>query len=159
MDCSGSSRSASGQINLRCLASSCACSSRFQRTSRTSMDFWPSGESIHSNPLAAARGAVPASAFKFDVESYCFRREATHEVDRLQSFRMREFVCVGSPRQALEFRSRWLAHAQAMADDLALPFRIAPASDPFFGRAAPLIAQSQIEQSLKFELLVPVRSA
>src|SRR6202166_1415149 len=48
MDCSRSSRSASGQINLRCLASSCACSSRFQRTSRTSMDFWPSGESIHS---------------------------------------------------------------------------------------------------------------
>src|SRR6202142_4251196 len=39
MDCSRSSRSASGQINLRCLASSCACSSRFQRTSRTSMDF------------------------------------------------------------------------------------------------------------------------
>ena len=110
-------------------------------------------------PLAAARGAVPARALKFDVESYCFRREATYEVDRLQSFRMREFVCMGSPRQALEFRSRWLAHAQAMADDLALPFRIAPASDPFFGRAAPLIAQSQIEQSLKFELLVPVRSA
>jgi seryl-tRNA synthetase len=110
-------------------------------------------------PLAAARGAVPASALKFDVASYCFRREATHEIDRLQAFRMREFVCMGSPRQALDFRSRWLARAQAMADDLALPHRIAPASDPFFGRAAPLIAQSQIEQSLKFELLIPIRSA
>ena len=51
-------------------------------------------------PLAAARGAVPARALKFDVESYCFRREATHEIDRLQAFRMREFVCMGSPRQA-----------------------------------------------------------
>jgi seryl-tRNA synthetase len=110
-------------------------------------------------PLAAARGAVPASALKFDVASYCFRREATYEIDRLQAFRMREFVCMGSPLQALDFRSRWLARAQAMADDLALPHRIAPASDPFFGRAAQLIAQSQIEQSLKFELLIPVRSA
>jgi seryl-tRNA synthetase len=110
-------------------------------------------------PLAAARGAVPASAIKFDVASYCFRREATHEIDRLQAFRMREFVCMGSPRQALDFRSRWLSRAQGIADDLALPHRIAPASDPFFGRAAQLIAQSQIEQSLKFELLIPVRSA
>jgi seryl-tRNA synthetase len=109
-------------------------------------------------PLAAARGEVPLSALKFDVASYCFRCEATHEIDRLQAFRMREFVCMGSPQQALDFRTRWLAHAQAMADGLALPHRIAPASDPFFGRAAPLIAQGQIEKSLKFELLIPVRS-
>src|ERR1700732_1294123 len=39
MDCSRSSRSASGQINLRCLASSCARSSRFHRASRTAMGF------------------------------------------------------------------------------------------------------------------------
>jgi seryl-tRNA synthetase len=26
-------------------------------------------------PLAASRGAVPASSLRFDVESYCFRRE------------------------------------------------------------------------------------
>jgi seryl-tRNA synthetase len=110
-------------------------------------------------PLAAARGAVPAGALKFDVASYCFRREATHEIDRFQAFRMREFVCMGSPRQAFDFRSRWLARAQAIADALALPYRIAPASDPFFGRAAKLIAQSQVEQSLKFEMLIAVRSA
>jgi seryl-tRNA synthetase len=110
-------------------------------------------------PLAAARGAVPDGALKFDVASYCFRRESTHEIDRLQAFRMREFVCIGSPQQALDFRTRWLERSQGMADDLALPHcRIAPASDPFFGRAAPLIAQSQIEQSLKFELLIPIRS-
>jgi seryl-tRNA synthetase len=110
-------------------------------------------------PLVAARGAVPASALKFDVASYCFRRETTHEIDRLQAFRMREFVCMGSPQQAFDFRTGWLARAQMMADDLALPHRIATASDPFFGRAARLIAQSQIEQTLKFELLIPIRSA
>jgi seryl-tRNA synthetase len=109
-------------------------------------------------PLAAERGAVPASTLKFDVASYCFRRESTHEIDRLQAFRMREFVCMGSPPQALEFRTRWLDRSEGIADDLGLSCRIAPASDPFFGRAAPLIAQSQIAQSLKFELLIPVRS-
>jgi seryl-tRNA synthetase len=110
-------------------------------------------------PLAEARGRVPAGALKFDVASYCFRRESTHEIDRLKAFRMREFVCMGSPQQALDFRTRWLERSQGITDDLALPdCRIAPASDPFFGRAAPLIAQSQIEQSLKFELLIPVRS-
>ena len=72
---------------------------------------------------------------------------------------MREFVCIGSPQQALDFRTRWLERSHGIADDLALfHCSIAPASDPFFGRAAPLIAQSQIEQSLKFELLIPVRS-
>ena len=33
------------------------------------------------------------------------------------------------------------------------------ASDPFFGRGGKLMAVSQVEQSLKFELLIPVRSA
>ena len=88
-------------------------------------------------PLAASRGAVPAGALKFDVASYCFRREATHEIDRLQAFRMREFVCMGSPRQALDFRSRWLARAQAMADDLALPHRIASPRRATRSSAAP----------------------
>jgi seryl-tRNA synthetase len=110
-------------------------------------------------PLAAARGEVPAGGLKFDVASYCFRREATHEIDRLQAFRMREFGCMGSPQQAADFRDRWMERAPEIADSLALPQRIAPASDPFFGRAARLIAQSQIDQALKFELLIPVRSA
>jgi seryl-tRNA synthetase len=109
-------------------------------------------------PLAAERGVVPGRALKFDVASYCFRREATYEVDRLQAFRMREFVCMGSPEQALDFRERWIARATAIAADLALPHSIASASDPFFGRAARLIAQNQLDQSLKFEMLVPVRA-
>jgi seryl-tRNA synthetase len=110
-------------------------------------------------PLAASRGAVPACGLKFDVESYCFRREASFEVDRLQAFRMREYVCMGSPGEVVDFRARWLERAKDLAEGLGLPHRIAPASDPFFGRAARLIAASQVEQLLKFELLVPLRSA
>jgi seryl-tRNA synthetase len=109
-------------------------------------------------PLAAARGAVPARGLRFDVESYCFRRESTFEVDRLQAFRMREYVCMGRPDDVVAFRARWLETAKELADDLALPYRIAPASDPFFGRAARIIAASQVEQLLKFEFLVPLRS-
>jgi seryl-tRNA synthetase len=48
--------------------------------------------------------------------------------------------------------------AQRLAKLLGLPHRIAPASDPFFGKAGKLAAMSQLEQSLKFELLIPLRS-
>ena len=54
---------------------------------------------------------------------------------------------------------RWMARAQAIADRLGLTYRIEQASDPFFGRGGKLMATSQIEQSLKFELLIPLRSA
>jgi seryl-tRNA synthetase len=40
-----------------------------------------------------------------------------------------------------------------------LTYRIDQASDPFFGRTGKIMAINQIEQSLKFELLIPVRSA
>jgi seryl-tRNA synthetase len=110
-------------------------------------------------PLVASRGEVPAKGLLFDVASDCFRREPSHDLDRLQSFRMREYVCVGTPEQIDDFRRRWMARAEDLAGQLALPYRIEQASDAFFGRGGKLMAMSQIEQALKFELLVPVRSA
>jgi seryl-tRNA synthetase len=109
-------------------------------------------------PLVASRGAVPEDGLMFDVASYCFRREVSHEPGRLQSFRMREYVYVGVPVLALGFRSRWLARAEELVQQLALPYRLAPASDPFFGRVGKIMAMSQVEQALKFELLIPVNS-
>jgi seryl-tRNA synthetase len=110
-------------------------------------------------PLVASRGEVPAQGLLFDVACDCFRREPSKDLDRLQSFRMREYVCIGSPEQINEFRRRWMTQAQALAGQLGLPWRIDHASDPFFGRGGKLMAASQVEQQLKFELLVPVRSA
>ena len=55
-----------------------------------------------------ARRRCLRTGLKFDVESYCFRREATFEVDRLQAFRMREYVCMGTPAEAAAFRARWI---------------------------------------------------
>jgi seryl-tRNA synthetase len=110
-------------------------------------------------PLAASRGAVPANGLIFDVTCECFRREPSKHLDRLQSFRMREYVCIASPGQIADFRNRWMTRARGIADRLGLPYRIEQASEPFFGRGGKLMATSQIEQSLKFELLIPLRSA
>ncbi|MBV9862636.1 MAG: amino acid--[acyl-carrier-protein] ligase [Alphaproteobacteria bacterium] len=109
-------------------------------------------------PLAADRGAVPQQGLYFDVACECFRREPSRHLDRLQSFRMREYVCIARPEQILEFRERWIARAQDMAEQLGLARRIAPASDPFFGRTGQVMAISQLQQELKFELLVPLHS-
>ena len=108
-------------------------------------------------PIAAARGAVPKGGLRFDVACDCFRREPSRDLDRLQSFRMREYVCIGSPEEIHEFRERWIVRAKGIADQLGLSYTIAQASDPFFGRAGQIMAFSQLEQSLKFELLVPLR--
>lgn len=109
-------------------------------------------------PIVAARGPVPAGGLKFDVASDCFRREPSRDLDRLQSFRMREYVCIGAPHEVAAFRERWIAKAGGIAEQLALPCRVEQASDPFFGRVGQMKAVAQIQQALKFELLVPLRS-
>ncbi len=110
-------------------------------------------------PLVASRGDVPADGLLFDVASDCFRREPSKMLDRLQSFRMREYVCLGTPSQIDDFRRRWMTRAQGFAGQLGLSWRIDHASDPFFGRGGKLMAMSQVEQALKFELLIPIHSA
>jgi seryl-tRNA synthetase len=110
-------------------------------------------------PLAASRGSVPAAGLIFDVVCDCFRREPSKMLDRLQSFRMREYVRIGTPAQIQEFRARWMKRAESFAGQLGLPYSIDQASDPFFGRGGKLMAMSQVEQALKFELLIPVHSA
>jgi seryl-tRNA synthetase len=109
-------------------------------------------------PIAASRGPVPAEGWLFDVAADCFRREPSRHLDRLQSFRMREYVCIGTPDDVAAFRERWMVRAQGIARDLGLSFRVDYASDPFFGRVGQMKAVSQKQQSLKFELLVPLRS-
>jgi seryl-tRNA synthetase len=110
-------------------------------------------------PIAAARGIVPDGGLLVDVASDCFRREPSRDIDRFQSFRMREFVKIGKPEDVTVFRSNWLARADEIADALGLPRKIETANDPFFGRVGKLMGRAQAEQSLKFEMLIPVRSA
>jgi seryl-tRNA synthetase len=109
-------------------------------------------------PIAASRGQLAPGGLRFDVAADCFRREPSRHLDRLQSFRMREYVCIGSSDDVSSFRERWMERAQGIARDLGLSFRVDYASDPFFGRVGQMKAVSQKQQSLKFELLVPLRS-
>jgi len=109
-------------------------------------------------PMVAARGPLPADGLRFDVTCDCFRHESSHELGRFQSFRMREYVCVGSPDEVVDFREQWKIRAIELANQLALPHHTTAASDPFFGRAGKMMAVSQVEQELKFELLIPINS-
>ena len=106
-------------------------------------------------PIVATRGQLPAGGLQFDIEADVFRHEPSRSLDRLQSFRMREFVRIGSPQEILEFRESWMAKAPLLAGDLGLPFTIDVANDPFFGRVGQLMAVSQRQQALKFEMLIP----
>ncbi len=106
-------------------------------------------------PIAAARGPLPHGGLQFDIEADVFRHEPSKSLDRLQSFRMREFVRIGSPQEIVEYRERWLARAPTIAADLSLPHTIDVASDPFFGRVGQVMAVSQRQQALKFEMLIP----
>jgi seryl-tRNA synthetase len=67
-------------------------------------------------------------------------------------------VCVGSPGEVTAFRENWKSRSLELVDRLALPHQTMAASDPFFGRAGKMMAVSQVEQELKFELLIPINS-
>jgi seryl-tRNA synthetase len=107
-------------------------------------------------PAVAAKGAIPDDGLLFDLKSYCFRHEPSKEPTRMQFFRMRENVCIGTARQVSDFRERWLERGPKMIESLGLPCELDVANDPFFGRAGKMLARNQRDQQLKFELLIPV---
>jgi seryl-tRNA synthetase len=109
-------------------------------------------------PMVAARGPLPADGALFNIQSWCFRREPSKDVPRLQSFRMHEYVRLGTAEDVLAWRESWIAETRSFFDSLRLPFRLDAANDPFFGRAGRLMASSQLERNLKVELLIPVIS-
>ena len=106
-------------------------------------------------PMVAERGVLPAGGLIFDIEADVFRHEPSLNLDRMQSFRMREFVRIGSPEAIVDFREKWMARAPEFAHDLGLPHMLDVANDPFFGRVGQVMAVSQRQQALKFELLIP----
>lgn len=107
-------------------------------------------------PLVAQRGRLPPEGGTYDIESWCFRHEPSLDPARMQTFQIHEFVRIGSDDQVLAFRQLWCDRGQNFAADLALPYTMDVANDPFFGRSGRLMAESQREQKLKYELLVPI---
>jgi seryl-tRNA synthetase len=108
-------------------------------------------------PLVAQRGRVPSRGLIFDVAADCFRHEPSKALNRLQSFRMREFVRIGTPEEVMHFREQWKVRAQELAAELRLPVLLEVASDPFFGRVGQVMKVHMLHNALKFELLIPYR--
>ncbi|PWC36626.1 hypothetical protein TSO352_14060 [Azospirillum sp. TSO35-2] len=109
-------------------------------------------------PTIARRGALPDEGHLIDVFSYCFRHEPSIDPARMQLFRMREYIRIGTPDQVVAFRELWLERGRAMMASLGVPLDVDVANDPFFGRAGAMLSSSQREQKLKFELLIPITS-
>ncbi len=108
-------------------------------------------------PMAAAT-TLPDAGRLFDVFSYCFRHEPSPDPARMQMFRMREFVRVCRPDDAVPWRDLWLERGLKMLRAVGLPVEADVANDPFFGRGGRMLAVSQRDQKLKFEVLMPIAS-
>lgn len=103
-------------------------------------------------------GTLPTEGRLIDVTSYCFRHEPSGDPARLQMFRMREHVRLGTPATVVEWRDTWLTRGSELLRSLGLLAAAVPASDPFFGRAGRMLVAFQREQKLKVELVVPITS-
>ncbi len=109
-------------------------------------------------PLVARRGKVPTDGHLFDVFSYCFRHEPSGDPARMQMFRMREFVRVGSPQSVVPWRNEWITRGKQLLEDVGLYPESDLANDPFFGRVGRMLVANQRDQQLKFEMLIPICS-
>lgn len=93
-----------------------------------------------------------------EMQNWVFRHEPSPEPTRMQAFRVREFVRAGAADVVVRWRDMWLERGLSLLRSLGLSAHAAAASDPFFGRAGRMLAASQREQELKFEILVPILS-
>ncbi|HET8899135.1 MAG TPA: amino acid--[acyl-carrier-protein] ligase [Rhodanobacteraceae bacterium] len=103
-------------------------------------------------------GTVPAEGRLVTMLNWVFRHEPSPEPTRMQSFRVREFVRCGTAEQVVEWRDMWLQRGLDLLHALGLPAESEVASDPFFGKGGRMLAASQKQQQLKFEVQVPVIS-
>jgi seryl-tRNA synthetase len=108
-------------------------------------------------PAIAARGRLAPGGVTVDAGSaYVFRREPSGDPARMQMFHQREIVRIGEPEQVADWRERWRNRAVEMLRGIGLDAKLDVATDPFFGRSGRMLAASQREQELKFEVSVPI---
>jgi seryl-tRNA synthetase len=108
-------------------------------------------------PAIAARGPLPAGGVTIDAGgSYVFRHEPSGNPARLQMFHQREIVRIGEPETVQEWREVWRNRAVELLGAIGLRVRLEIATDPFFGRSGRMLAASQREQQLKFEVVTQI---
>jgi seryl-tRNA synthetase len=109
------------------------------------------------HPLyATLEGRLPEGGGVYDIFGFGFRHEPSPDPMRMQSFRMHEFVYVGDPDGAQEYRDTWLDRAIETLQSLGLPVDAVAANDPFFGRAGRMLISEQLRENLKIEIVVPM---
>ncbi len=101
-------------------------------------------------------GRVLEAQAQFDAAGYCYRHEATSELGRFRSFRMREFVTVADAETAWRWRDDWIVRTTELYALLGLTVSVESASDPFFGPGGRFMKSSQVQQNLKYEFIAPV---
>jgi seryl-tRNA synthetase len=106
-----------------------------------------------------ATGTLTSEGRTVDLRSFVFRHEPSADPARMQIFRQREYVRLGTADQAREHRDYWLNLGQEILNSVGLDVKPVVANDPFFGRGAKMMAATQKEQVLKFELVHPVASS
>jgi|CZKG01.1.fsa_nt_gi seryl-tRNA synthetase len=108
-------------------------------------------------PAIAARGELPAGGVTVDAGSaYVFRHEPSGDPARMQMFHQREIVRIGEPDAVVAWRDVWRDRTASLLREVGLDAELAVATDPFFGRAGRMLAASQREQELKFEVVVQI---
>lgn len=103
-------------------------------------------------------GSLPEKGRLITMFQWVFRHEPSMEPTRMQNFRVREFVRAGNPDDVVAWRDMWLKRGTELLESLGLPAKADVAADPFFGRSGKMLANNQIDQKLKFEVLIPVVS-
>jgi len=103
-------------------------------------------------------GRVGPEGRLVDMQNWVFRHEPSHEPTRMQAFRVREVVRVGTPDMVVAWRDMWLERGLRILRSLGLDAHSDVASDPFFGRGGRMLASNQRAAQLKFEVLVPIIS-
>ncbi len=106
-----------------------------------------------------ATGTISSEGKTVDLFSQVFRHEPSPDPCRLQVFRQREFVRIGTEEQALAHREQWLALGESILNEVGLAVEIVHANDPFFGRGGRVMAASQKELELKHEFTIAVATA
>jgi seryl-tRNA synthetase len=111
-------------------------------------------------PAMALRGPLPKGGAILDLGGcYVFRHEPSEDPARMQAFHQREIVRMGQEEDVIAWRETWMQRAVNLLQEVGLQPALVLASDPFFGRAGKLMANNQREQSLKFEIVMPVSSS
>jgi seryl-tRNA synthetase len=102
---------------------------------------------------------IPTGGLLHECCGFAFRHEPSIDPARMQSFRMYEFVLVGTPAEAVAHRDRWLQIGLDSLGALGLPVRSDAANDPFFGRVGRMLAANQLTAELKYEVVIDLTDA